>query len=118
MRKSVLAAALGCASIIALMSCATPEAAQVVDATPVAAAPAPPAAAAPTQVAAVPGVHPGEGVYKQTCAVCHDQPEATRSPSRDNMKAMSFQFVNYALTNGKMKDMAAGLSADQRARRW
>jgi hypothetical protein len=31
------------------------------------------------------------------------------------MKAMSFQFVNYALTNGKMKDMAAGLSADQRA---
>ena len=26
---------------------------------------------------------------------------------------MSFQFVNYALTNGKMKDMAAGLSAEQ-----
>ncbi len=116
MRKSVLAAALGCASMIALMSCATPETTTpVADVAPVAVAPAPPAAPAPTQVAAGPGVHPGEVVYKQTCAVCHDNAEATRSPTRDNMKAMSFQFVNYALTNGKMKDMAAGLSADQRA---
>ena len=106
MRKSVVAAALGCASLIALMSCATPEAAPMADVAQVAVAPAPPAAVAPAQVAAVPGVHPGEVVYKQTCAVCHDNAEATRSPTRDNMKAMSFQFVNYALTNGKMKDMA------------
>jgi polyvinyl alcohol dehydrogenase (cytochrome) len=101
--KKILAAALGYASLLALASCQT----QADTAT---------AADEPqdAQVALVDGVHPGEIVYKQTCATCHDQPEATRSPSRDNMKGMSFQFVNYALTQGKMKDMAAGLSAAQR----
>jgi polyvinyl alcohol dehydrogenase (cytochrome) len=116
MAKSVLAAALAAVSLGALASCQTQETVVDTPAAPVAEAPvshdAPPA---PVQVADTGGVHPGEAVYKQSCAMCHDQPEATRSPSRDNMKAMSFQFVNYALTNGKMKDMAAGLSADQRA---
>ena len=60
-------------------------------------------------------MHPGEAVYKQSCAACHDNAEAMRAPSRENLKGMSFQFVNYALTNGKMKDMAASLSAEQRA---
>ena len=63
-----------------------------------------------------PAAHPGEAVYKTTCAACHDNAEATRAPSRDNLKGMSFQFVNYALTQGKMKDMGAALSAEQRAR--
>lgn len=112
MTKTMLAA-LGCASALALMSCQTPEAVAP-------AAPAVPVAAAPpvTVPAAVPvvatGVHPGEAVYKQSCAACHDNPEATKAPPRDNLKAMSFQFVNYSLTNGKMKDMAAGLTAEQR----
>ncbi|MEZ6029581.1 MAG: PQQ-binding-like beta-propeller repeat protein [Hyphomonadaceae bacterium] len=115
MAKHMLAA-MAAASAIALASCTTPEA--MTDATPatdapaaVQVAPAPPA----TQTAAADAVHPGEMIYKQTCAACHDNPEATRSPSRDNLKGMSFQFVNYALTSGKMKDMAAGLTADQRA---
>lgn len=115
MAKHMLAA-MAAASAIALASCTTPEA--MTDATPAAdapaavqIAPAPPA----TQVVAAGAVHPGEMIYKQTCAACHDNPEATRSPSRDNLKGMSFQFVNYALTSGKMKDMAAGLTADQRA---
>ena len=69
---------------------------------------------APTPVA-VPAIHPGEAVYKANCAACHDNTETTRAPSRDNLKGMSFQFVNYALTQGKMKDMGAGLSAEQRA---
>jgi polyvinyl alcohol dehydrogenase (cytochrome) len=110
MRKALLGGAICCVSILALMSCATPEAAPPeAPMAPVAqvAPPAPPVAMA--------AVHPGEAVYKQSCAACHDNPEATRSPSRDNLKGMSFQFVNYALTNGKMKDMAVGLSADQRA---
>ena len=71
-------------------------------------------APAPQEIPAHAG-RSGEEVYKQACAACHDNAEATRSPSRDNLKGMSFQFVNYALTNGKMKDMAAGLTADERA---
>jgi len=115
MRKALLGGAVGCVSMLALMSCATPEAvAPEAPAAPVAqvAPPAPPVVPPPVALAAV---HPGEAVYKQSCAACHDNAEATRAPSRDNLKGMSFQFVNYALTNGKMKDMAVGLSADQRA---
>ena len=98
MRKALLGSAVGCVSLLALMSCATPEA--TAPAAPVAQVetPAPPAA----PVVAVAAVHPGEAVYKQSCAACHDNAEATRAPSRDNLKGMSFQFVNYALTNGKM----------------
>ncbi len=72
---------------------------------------------APTQVAAVspPGVHPGEAIYKQYCGACHDQPEATRSPAKDTLKAMSFQVLNFALTEGKMKTQGAALNAEQRA---
>lgn len=121
MRKSVLAAALGCASMLALMSCQTPEPAAppAAPAKPVAQA-APPAPVAPPVVAPpaptpVVLAHPGEAIYKASCAACHDNTETTRAPSRDNLKGMSFQFVNYALTQGKMKDIGAGLTAEQRA---
>jgi polyvinyl alcohol dehydrogenase (cytochrome) len=116
----LLAAALGCASILALASCQTQDTTTTAPATPAApaVAAAPPATAIPNaanpQQAAATGVHPGEAVYKQACATCHDNPEATRSPSRDNLKGMSFQFVNYSLTQGKMKDMAAALTPEQR----
>lgn len=112
MSRSLLATALAAVSALTLASCQTQEA--VVDkpaAAPVAEAPAPQLAAAPPAH----GGRSGEEVYKQQCAMCHDNAEATRSPSRENLKGMSFQFVNYALTNGKMKDMAIGLSADERA---
>lgn len=108
--RSAMAGLAG-VSLLAIASCQTP-------APDTSAAEAPPAEAAPAsapQLAAADGVHPGEAVYKQACAACHDNSEATRSPSRDNLKEMSFQFVNYSLTQGKMKDMAAGLSAEQRA---
>ena len=114
--SKLFAAALGCASILALASCQTQDttaAGPAASAAAVAPPETPAPAAAPQQVAAT-GVHPGEAVYKQACATCHDNPEATRSPSRDNLKGMSFQFVNYALTQGKMKDMAAGLTPEQR----
>jgi polyvinyl alcohol dehydrogenase (cytochrome) len=118
--SKLLAAALSCASLLALASCQT----QTDTTAPV---PAPPAVAnitpqppAPTPVPAPQPVsatsaHPGEAVYKQSCATCHDNTETTRAPSRDNLKAMSFQLVNYALTQGKMKDIGSALSAEQRA---
>lgn len=32
--------------------------------------------------------HPGKAVYDRVCAACHNNPEATRSPSLDTLKAM------------------------------
>ena len=57
---------------------------------------------------------PGEAVYKQSCASCHDNPEASRAPSKANLAAMRPQTIEYALTQGKMKTMAAGLAGDIR----
>ncbi len=68
---------------------------------------------APQPVAAVPA-HPGEAVYKQFCATCHDQPAGTRAPTKDTLKQMGLQYITYALTNGKMKVQGASLSPDQR----
>ena len=30
--------------------------------------------------------HPGKGIYDRACAACHDNPEATRSPSLDTLQ--------------------------------
>jgi polyvinyl alcohol dehydrogenase (cytochrome) len=68
---------------------------------------------APQPVAAIPP-HPGEVVYKQNCAACHDNPAGTRAPTKDTLKEMSLQFLNFALTEGKMKAQGASLSAEQR----
>ncbi len=112
--RTALAAMAG-VSLLAVASCQTPT--EPGAAAPAVAQVAAPAAtpSAPVQQVAATGVHPGEAVYKQACATCHDNAEATRSPTRENLKGMSFQFVNYALTQGKMKDMGASLSPDQRA---
>jgi len=56
----------------------------------------------------------GEGVYRLGCASCHDNPEASRAPSLATLKAMRFQTIIFALTEGKMKAMGAGLSAAER----
>ncbi|MGQ9426637.1 outer membrane protein assembly factor BamB family protein [Gilvimarinus sp. F26214L] len=58
--------------------------------------------------------HPGRAVYDQTCATCHDNPEATRSPSLTTLKQMRVQSLTYALNEGKMKTQAAGLSSDEK----
>ena len=60
------------------------------------------------------GAHPGEAVYAQACASCHDQPELTRSPSKETLQAMRFQFLNFSLTEGKMKVQGAALSSEER----
>jgi polyvinyl alcohol dehydrogenase (cytochrome) len=120
MRASFRALLAGCAvSALAFAGCQTEDAAA-----PAHTAAAPPAAPTPDTNAqqietasqtVERAAHPGSGVYAQACAACHDQPEATRSPSKDTLSKMSFQFINYALTEGKMKLQGAALSAEQRA---
>ena len=121
MRKSLLAAALGCASMLVLASCQTPEPAApaaamaAAPAAPVApvAPPATPTVSAVDRIAASVSTNPGEGVYKTYCAACHDNPD-TKSPTRENLAAMNPQLLNFALTEGKMKVQAAALSTEQR----
>ena len=59
--------------------------------------------------------HPGKAIYDRTCAACHSNPEATRSPSFDTLRSMRPQAVSYALTEGKMQVQGSTLSAADRA---
>ena len=68
----------------------------------------------PTIQNGVTEAHPGAAVYQQACAACHDHAEATRAPTKATLSAMAYQAINYALTNGKMKVQASGLSDEQR----
>ena len=69
------------------------------------------ASRAPAQQTAMPGSpHPGEGVYKASCAMCHDNAEATRSPTRATLGAMAPKTIEFALTEGKMKAQGMGLN--------
>jgi polyvinyl alcohol dehydrogenase (cytochrome) len=58
--------------------------------------------------------HPGQALYRLKCASCHDNPEATSSPSKAALEGMSVQTLEFAMTQGKMQAMAEGLSADER----
>ncbi len=116
---TILARALLMSAVsLALMSCqGAPSIISdtTTPAAPVVAAPAHDIAPPAPQQVSVTGDHPGGAVYKQYCAACHDQPEATRSPALATLKQMSLQFLNFALTEGKMKAQGATLSAEQRA---
>jgi polyvinyl alcohol dehydrogenase (cytochrome) len=59
--------------------------------------------------------HPGKAVYDRACAACHNNPEATRSPALETLKAMRYQMISYALTQGKMQVQGAALSAQERS---
>ena len=74
----------------------------------------PPAQQAPMYTANAAGGHPGQAIYQQQCAACHDNPETSHAPSKDTLRAMTFQSVSYALTAGKMKIQGANLDADMR----
>src|SRR5262249_47673997 len=56
----------------------------------------------------------GEALYQANCATCHDHSDVTRAPSKDQLKAMSLQFLNYTLTAGKMQTQGKGLSVEDR----
>ncbi|MBL8773576.1 MAG: PQQ-binding-like beta-propeller repeat protein [Phenylobacterium sp.] len=58
--------------------------------------------------------HPGQALYRLKCASCHDNPEATRSPAKAALEGMSVQTLEFAMSQGKMKAMAEGLSPEER----
>lgn len=58
--------------------------------------------------------HPGQGVYDKACAACHNNPKETKAPDFDTLKAMRVQTISYAITEGKMKTQASGLSMDEK----
>ncbi|MDP9103347.1 MAG: cytochrome c, partial [Pseudomonadota bacterium] len=58
---------------------------------------------------------PGETLYQARCAACHDHPAETRALAKDVLAQMPPERIESALTEGKMKPMAAGLSATDRA---
>ncbi len=117
----ILSASVICLLSVGLGSCqvvpapATPAAVQVMDHNNHAADVAAPASIPQPQQTAEVTTHPGEGVYKTFCGACHDQPDVTRAPSKDTLKKMSLQFINFSLTGGKMKVQGSVLSLEQRA---
>jgi len=54
----------------------------------------------------------GEAIYKQRCAVCHDNPQ-DRIPPLFLIRRRSAEDVIQTLTSGSMKQQASGLSQDQ-----
>jgi polyvinyl alcohol dehydrogenase (cytochrome) len=117
-------------SALALVACQSQQAADMVApkpapaaVAPVAPPPAPPPtptapARAPTPVAAAKPLTEaqiaGEALYQKTCATCHDHSDTTRAPSKEQLRAMSLQFLNYALTAGKMQTQGKGLTPEER----
>ncbi len=92
-----LASAVALSAIALATSCTTPGAAPDHE---VAAAPARPA-----------GPHPGEAVYRQHCAACHDNAEAIKAPTRETLARMTSGMITNALMTGKMIPQATGLSS-------
>jgi polyvinyl alcohol dehydrogenase (cytochrome) len=55
----------------------------------------------------------GNAVYAGTCAACHDN-ALSHAPSRSAIAGLSAESVLRVLTSGRMKQQAAGLSAEDR----
>lgn len=72
-------------------------------------------ALAQTPAPSAAGKSPGEAVYQARCAACHDHPVETRAPAKDVLGQIPPATINYALTEGKMKAMGAGLDAADRS---
>ncbi len=60
--------------------------------------------------------HAGKPIYDgRACATCHNNPQQTRAPAFDALKAMRYGQLHYALTDGKMAAQGATLKPDERA---
>lgn len=59
--------------------------------------------------------HPGQTIYDNNCAACHDKPKISKSPSLSTLKNMSTETLAYAMTAGKMKTQASGLSVEEKS---
>jgi polyvinyl alcohol dehydrogenase (cytochrome) len=97
----MIASGAAIAAALTLATCSTSDT-QVTTNDPVAAAHG--AATAASKAA-------GEEVYKQHCAACHDNPEETKSPSREAMSRVSALYITNALIMGRMTAQGAPLSA-------
>ena len=120
---------LACVSALALVACQTQPTPEIASEEPArqAAMPTPVPPSPGPQVA--PSIAPvssqtppltaaqvaGEALYQKHCASCHDQTDVTRAASKEQLRAMSLQFLNYALTAGKMQAQGKGLSSEERA---
>ncbi|GAB1258878.1 hypothetical protein NBRC116494_33800 [Aurantivibrio plasticivorans] len=58
--------------------------------------------------------HPGEIIYNQSCAACHDNPSVSKAPGKDALESMRLASISYAINDGKMKAQASHLSSDQK----
>ena len=99
-----LASGVALAAALAMTSCTTPADTQTASADPLVTAAHSGDATAASKAA-------GEDVYKQHCAACHDNPEATKAPARDALKRVSALYITNALIMGKMVAQGAPLSA-------
>jgi len=54
--------------------------------------------------------HPGQAVYDQHCAACHDHPEQSKARTFDTLTRMIPGLIEYALTEGRMQAQGAALS--------
>lgn len=59
--------------------------------------------------------HPGQAVYQQHCAICHDNPGNTNAPEFSSLTQMTSGVVNAALTSGKMKAQGDLLTLQERS---
>ena len=67
----------------------------------------------PLQTATASGPHPGEAVYQQNCASCHDNPEVSKAPNKETLSRISPGMIAYAMVSGKMSAQAAHLTSGQ-----
>ena len=101
-----LASGAALAAALALASCSTSGDTLLASNDPVVAAAHSGAATASAKAA-------GEEVYKTHCASCHDNPEASKAPSREALSRVSALYVTNALIMGKMVAQGSQLSAVQ-----
>lgn len=96
------ASALALVALLGLAACKSSE--------PTAAAGSPP----PVKVAMEgAGPHPGEAVYKQHCASCHDIPDVSKAPTRETLARMTSGMITNAMITGKMIPQATGLTSQE-----
>jgi polyvinyl alcohol dehydrogenase (cytochrome) len=56
----------------------------------------------------------GAGIYRQQCAICHDNSAKTRAPAPAAMRLMSPENILLALESGRMKDQGSLLTSQQK----
>ena len=57
--------------------------------------------------------HPGRAVYNKSCAMCHDNPGATRAATLASMQQQTPARLREVMTTGVMQPMAAGLTPQE-----